>query len=227
MSQGLSEEELKTWHMVQRLLEQTAANLEIVFPTWFEKVAGSVFVDDVSVRRFFPIFVEACRTVCLIRSFQRDCETRESGQIQVEYADFAIAALIFQKVFVQSLHRQEGSSLEVRQAIKEISVSKNGGGVQAEDLAEKLGIPLHSAYRKLREAVQAGAVRQVNDPEKDNRKFYLPAERPRFLPDPEELFKTLHCAEDRVRFVHPIREGEWVTYSRCRGKTESRKKWSD
>jgi DNA primase len=225
VSQGLSKEELETWHMVQRLVEQTAANLKIAFPAWFEKVAESVFVDDVSVRRYFPIFVEACRTVCLIRSFQRDCQARESGQIQLEYADFAIAALIFERVFVQSLHRQEGSSPEVRQVVKEISVSKNGEGVQAEDLAERLGIPLHSAYRKLREAVQAGAVRQVNDPEKDNRKFYLPAERPQFLPDPEEFFKNLNCAEDRVRFVHPIK-AEWVTYSRRRGK-QSRKGRSD
>ncbi len=202
--------------MVQRLLEKRAANLEIVFPNWFEEVAENVFVEDVSVRRYFPTFVEACRTICLIRSFQREHEPSEGGQIQLEFADFAIGALIFESVFVQSLHRQEGSALEVRQAVKETSAAKNGAAVQAEDVAERLGIPLQSAYARLREARQAGTVRQVNDPEKNNPKFYLPARRPRFLPDPEELFQTLKFAKHGVRLVHPITR-KWIRYSRRRG----------
>jgi hypothetical protein len=218
---GLSEEELKVWHTVQRLLERRATNLKIVFPPWFEAVAENVFVEDVSVRRYFPTFVDACRTICLIRSFQREHQPTEGGQIQLVFADFAIAAMIFERVFVQSLHRQEGSALEVRQAVKEISAAKNGEGVRAEALAERLGIPLHSAYARLREAKQAGTVRQVNEPEKDNRKFYLPAQRPRFLPDPEELFQTLRCAEDEVRFIHPITR-KWIRYSR-RGERKTEK----
>lgn len=207
--QGLSEDELEVWHNVQRLLERRADNLKIVFPPWFAAVAENVFVEDVSVRRYFPTFVEACRTICLIRSFQREDQPTETAQIQLEFADFAIAALIFESVFVQSLHRQEGSALEVRQAVKEISASKNGEAIQAKDLAERLGVSLDSAYAKLRDAVQAGTVRQVNHPEKDNRKFYLPSRRPRFLPDPEELFQTLRL--NTVLFVHPI-TGVWVPY---------------
>lgn len=219
-SQGLSEAELQVWHMVQRLLERRADNHEIVFPPWFDAVAENVFVEDVSVRRYYPTFVEACRTICLIRSFQRGRQPSESGQIQLEFADFAIAELIFERVFVQSLHRQEGSALEVRQAVKEISAAKNGEGVQAEDLAESLGISRHSAYARLREAAQAGTVQRANAPEKGNPKYFLPARRPRFLPDPEELFQTLNCAKDGVRFVHPITR-KWITYSRRRErKTE-------
>jgi hypothetical protein len=209
----LSEQDLETWHAVQRLIERRAANLRIVFSPFFNLVTENVFVEDVSVRRYFPTFVEACRTICLIRSFQRERQPTEAGEIQVEFADFAIAALIFERIFVESLHRQEGSALEVRQAVKEISASKNNTTVQAEDLAAKLGIPLHSAYQRLREATRAGTVRQVNRPQKNNPKFYLPAQRPRFLPDPKELFQMLNSAERRIQFVHPI-TGEWITYSR-------------
>jgi hypothetical protein len=211
-SQRLPEEELDVWHMVQRVLERRAANLKIVFPPWFDAVTENVFVGDVSVRRYFPTFVEACRTICLIRSFQRESQPMEAGQIQLEFADFAIAAFIFESVFVQSLHRQEGSALEVRQAVKEISAAKNGEGVRAEDLAERLGISRQSAYARLREAAQAGTVQRANAPEKGNPKYFLPTLRPRFLPDPEELFQTLKCAKDGVRFVHPITR-KWITYS--------------
>lgn len=224
-NQRLSEDELDVWHMVQRLLENRAANLKIVFPHWFEAVSEDVFVEDVTVRRYFPIFVEACRTICLIRSFQRHRQLIEVGQIQLEFADFAIAALIFERIFVQSLHRQEGPALEVRQSVRKISVSKNGEGIRAEDLAAWLRIPLHSAYKKLRDAVQAGTVRQVNDPERDNRKYYLPAQRPRFLPDSEKLFQSVKCTQGEIRFVHPITR-KWIRYSGRRGE-KNRKAQSD
>jgi DNA primase len=214
---SLSDDERKAWQMVHRLIEERA-DLEIVFPKWFAAVADSVFVGDVSVRRYYPAFVEACRTVCLIRSFQRDRQPKEGSKLEVEFADFAIAAKIFDSVFVETLRQQEGSALEVRQVVKDTSDSNRGAPVQAEDLAKVLGISRDRAYKRLSEGAKAGVIRQVNAPEKDNRKFYLPAPRPRFIPDPGELFQELDGIEDEVRFVHPI-TGDWVTYSR-RGKTK-------
>ena len=219
--ESLSEDEQKAWEMVHRLIEKRA-DLEIVFPAWFDAVADSVFVGDVSVRRYYPAFVEACRTVCLIRSFQRDHQPKESTKLEVEFADFAIAAMIFDRVFVESLRQQEGSVLEVRQVVKDISDSNGGAPVQAEDLAKVLGISFDRAYKRLREGVKAGVIRQVNAPEKNNRKFYLPSPQPRFIPDPEVLFQTLDGVEDEVRLVHPL-TGKWITYVR-RGKATGKGK---
>lgn len=210
--QTLSEAELQTWKMVHRVIEERAG-LDIVFPEWFDEVAGSVFVDDVIVRRYFPAFVEACRTVCLIRSFQRYPELPEGARVTVDFADFAIAALIFDGVFVESLHRKEGSALETRRAIERASAKRDGKPVQAEDLARELEISLDRAYTRLREAENAGVIRRANPPEKDNRKFYLAAPRPRFIPDPENLFKEVTGAGDEVRFVDPL-TGDSITYSR-------------
>jgi hypothetical protein len=219
----LSEDEQKAWEMVHRLIEERA-DLEIVFPAWFDAVADSVFVGDVSVRRYYPAFVEACRTVCLIRSFQRDRQPAEGSNVELEFTDFAIAAIIFDRVFVETLRQQEGSALEVRQVVKDISDSNRGASVQAEDMARVLGISLDRAYKRLREGVKAGVIRQVNAPEKDNRKLYLPAPRLRFIPDPGELFPELDGVEDEVRFVHPI-TGNSVTYSgRAKTKQNGKKK---
>jgi DNA primase len=221
--EALSEDEQKAWEMVHRLIEERA-DLEIVFPAWFDAVADSVFVGDVSVRRYYPAFVEACRTVCLIRSFQRDRQPAEGSNVELEFTDFAIAAIIFDRVFVETLRQQEGSALEVRQVVKDISDSNRGASVQAEDMARVLGISLDRAYKRLREGVKAGVIRQVNAPEKDNRKLYLPAPRLRFIPDPGELFPELDGVEDEVRFVHPI-TGNSVTYSgRAKTKQNGKKK---
>lgn len=219
---GLSKDERRAWRMVHCLLKEKA-DLEIVFPDWFDEVANTVFVGDVGVRRYYPAFVEACRTVCLVRSFQRDRQPRKDGKLILDFADFAITALIFEQVFIESLRSQEGSALETRQAVKTLSGSRGGKPVQAADLAKELGVSLDRAYKLLREAEEAGTITRANEPERDNRKFYLPSPRPRFIPDPEQLFQGLDGVKDRVRFVHPL-TGKWITYKRKGGRKKGKKK---
>ncbi len=70
-SEGLTPQELRVWHTVHRLLENKIG-IEITFPEWFGEIADRVSADDLRARRYFPAFLEACRVVCLIRSFQKD-----------------------------------------------------------------------------------------------------------------------------------------------------------
>ncbi len=205
----LSRQELRTWRMVHRLLEKWIG-AEIAFPEWFGEVAKHLFVGDLRVRRYYPAFVEACRTVCLIRSFQPDRKRSKHGRLEVDFADFAITALIFDPVFVESLHLNRGSGEDTRRLVDHISAYKKRP-VGAKDIARKLGISMDKAYAKLRYAAQVGVIRQANEPEKSNRKAYLATPRPRFVPDPEKLFHELKDLKGPVRFVHPI-TGEWVTY---------------
>ncbi len=78
----LGEEELRTWHMVQRFLENKMGT-EIDLPEWFDEVTNRLFVGDLRVRRYFPAFIEACRTVCLIRSFQKREVKGESANSRI------------------------------------------------------------------------------------------------------------------------------------------------
>jgi DNA primase len=207
----LSRKELRTWHMVHRWLEGRVG-VKVSFPPWFEEIPDQLFVGDLSVRRYYPAFVEACRTVCLIRSFQPHRKRSKHGELEVKFSDFAITALIFDPVFVESLHLSKGAGEETRRLVGDIAARKRRA-VGAKDIARELDISIDKAYSKLRYADKVGVIRRANKPEKSNPKLFLPAPRPRFVPDPEKLFRKLKDLGDTARFVHPI-TGKRVVYRR-------------
>ena len=199
--------ELEKWRMVHRILAERIGT-KITFPKWFEQIAEELFVGDLRVRRYFPAFVEACSTVCLMRSFQRD-HNGSNVHLEVDFADFAITALIFDQVFVESLHLGTGVGEATRRIVESIA-DETGKPVRAKDVARKLKISMDTAYRKLRSAEKAGVIRLANKPERSNRKKYCALPAPRFVPDPKKLFRKLRLKE-AVSFVHPI-TGEQIIY---------------
>jgi hypothetical protein len=211
---GLSAEELQAWHQAQRLL-QNRAEFPIVFPEWFQPIPQSVRNDDVVARRYFPAFLQACKTVALIRSFRQDeAELQRQGKITVKFTDLAIAALIFAPVFAQSLDKASEQEFTTQQHVQRISARKDGKPVSATDLAGELNISGDRAYSLLRAATEAGTISRANQPTRTNLKLYLPATGGSFLPDPEVLFHKLRdSSSERVKFIHPI-TGEWVEYRR-------------
>jgi len=205
----LSRKERRVWHTVHRLLEKKIGTT-VTFPSWFEEIPRRLFVDDLRVRRYYPAFVEACRTVCLIRSFQPDRKLSKHGELVVDFADLAITALIFDSVFVESLHLGKGAGEATRRIVEEIAARKKRP-VEAKDIMSELKISKDKAYSKLRYAAKAGVIRQVNEPQRSNRKSYLFNPRPHFVPDPRKLFRKLKDLGETVRFVHPL-TGEQVVY---------------
>ena len=212
--QTLADDELKAWHEVQRMLGERAG-LAIEFPSWFEAMSDFVRNDDVRVRRYFPAFLQACKTIALIRSFKRDEEElRKETKITVKFTDLAIAALIFGPVFAQSLDKVSEEEFSTQQHVERISARMDGQPVSATDLAQELNISSDKAYSLLRSAMGAGTISRVNPPARTNPKLYLPATGGSFLPDPEGLFHKLRdSSSERVKFIHPI-TGEWVEYRR-------------
>jgi len=211
---GLSEGELQAWHQVQYLL-QSRAELPIAFPDWFRTISQSVRNDDVRVRRYFPAFLQACKTVALIRSFKRDeGELQRQGKITVRFTDFALATLIFGPVFAQSLDKASEQEFTTQQHVARISARNDGKPVSANDLARELNISPDKAYSLLRAATDARTISRANQPTRTNLKLYLPATGGSFLPDPEILFHKLRDeSSERVKFVHPI-TCEWTEYRR-------------
>jgi hypothetical protein len=203
----LRRKELEAWRMVHRILRRMIGT-KVVFPKWFREISKEVPVRDPRVRRYFPAFIEACRTVCLIRSFQPG-RKHGDGHLEVDLADFAITALIFDQVFVESLGIGKGTAEATRRAVETISLA-TGNSVEAKEVARELRISKDKAYSKLRYAVQAGTIQIANEPERSNRKKYWALPAPHFVPDPKELFRKLGLNET-VRFVHPL-IGDWVVY---------------
>ena len=210
----LSRRELRAWCEVHRQLE-TRLGSKISFPDWFEKIPERLFVNDLRVRRYYPAFVEACRVVCLIRSFQSDRNTNRR-QLAVDFADFAITTLIFEPVFVDSLRLGQAMGEDIRKIVEEIATRK-GRPVRAKDIAHRLEISMDRAYAQLRQGKSLGVIQRVNEPEKDNRMEYEAVPLPRFIPEPEKLFQELEELGSEVRFVHPV-TGKSVVYRRKKEK---------
>ena len=219
----LSKQEKRVWRAVHRLLEKESGR-EICLPTWFSKVADGVFKGDLRVRRYYPAFVEACKTIALIRSFQRPDGHAQANRLTVDFIDYALATLILEDIYVESLHRDEGPAADTRQIVARIYASKGGKPVSATDLVKELHpLSRDRAYDMLRDAEDAGTIVRANEPEKNNSKFFLPSPRPRFVPDPEQLHAVLSDKDvpPHVSFLHPI-TGELVTYTRP-AKTKSQR----
>lgn len=204
---GLTRRELETWHAVQRLLEKRIG-IDIAIPDWFDKVADRLFVGNLAVRRYYPAFIEACRTVCLIRSFQSH-ELRKATCLTVDFSDFAVTALIFDQVFAESLRLRKGAHESTRDLVGRLAAQK-GGPVDAKDIMHELHISRDRASRMLRNAAKAGVIERSNKPEKGNRKLFLALPAPSFVPDPQRLFRKLRLSE-AVRIFHPI-TGERIVY---------------
>jgi hypothetical protein len=173
----------------------------------------------VRVRRSFEAFRETCRAVCLVRSFRFDEEdVADRGWLQVSFADYAIASLIFSDAFSKSLSFGDDEDLEVITALGTISARKSGVGVDASELATELGTSRDRAYSKLQAALTRRSIRRANESAPRNRKLFLPAERTEMLPDPRAVFSKLFPGQ-RVTFNHPV-TGQLVGYGPKRKSNE-------
>ena len=214
----LTEAEIAGWHETYRLLEQRS-EVAIIVPDWFKSIAEQVYADDVTARRYWPAFVESCKTVCLLRSFQESSNGPQVRKINVTFADYAVTASLFEEVFVESLNRSSDKANDTRSAIGKISKRKEGESVSADELARVLCISDDQAYRRLRDAVDVGLVKRANEPTKGNLKLFLPADLPRFLPDPRELLATSSGIPRLSSFVDPL-TGEIVDVRNGRTRTK-------
>ena len=211
---SLTDEEVEAWHRIQTLLEKRA-EIPIEFPDWFAAMSELVRNDDIRIRRYFKAFLQACRVVALIRSFRRaEEQLQQEERITVRFSDFAIAALIFNPVFAQSLDNAKEQDVQTQQHVRRISARNDGKAVSASELALEMAISDDKAYRLLRDAAASGTIVRANDSTQTNLKLYLPSTKCAFLPDPEELFQKLRDSlPERVRFIHPL-TGATVEYRR-------------
>jgi hypothetical protein len=208
---SLTEEEIRAWHAVQDLLEERSA-VPIRLPSWFELVAGKVWTGDVRIRRYFPAFIEACRTICLIRSFRN--EEERPVELRIGFRDYAIATLIFEDAFAKSLNSIDEKNMELRECISRISSNKGGRPASAQDVASELGLPLHEAYERIRRGTKQKLIQKVNPPQRGNKKLFVPTEEGiEFLPNPKSVFKKIADAGGSLKLVHPL-TGELVIYTK-------------
>lgn len=211
--EDLTDDEWKVWHTIQTFLAKRA-KLPIEFKGWVKQVVEDVWTGDVRVRRYFPAFMEACKVICLLRSFRRDeDEVEKEGKLEIGFSDYAITSLIFNSALSQSLSYVDDQDRELQKAVARIVDRKKGVGCDGEELAREMKISTGTAYKLLRDAKDRGSVRRANKPTKGNTKLYVPAEGTQMLPDPGDVFQKLGQTKRVLKIIHPV-TGEVVEYRR-------------
>jgi hypothetical protein len=142
--------------------------------------------------------------VGLLRSFQKYPEDFETGEsIGLTFIDYAIAAYIFDDIFVASFNRDE-ECIKTAKAIESIALTQNDQPVGAKKLAEYLAISYDRASANLRSAVEEGTIEQANTPERNNLKCFRPVKTSKFVPDPREVASELVDLKKPIEIVHPV-----------------------
>jgi hypothetical protein len=200
----LADDDLKVWHSIQSLLAERA-KLPIEFRGWIKQVVEDVWTGDVRVRRYFPAFMEACKVVCLLRSFRHDVDKIEKeAKLEINFSDFAIASLIFNSALSQSLSYTDDDDRQLQDALTRISERTKGAGGDAKEVALELKIPKERAYALLRAAKNRGSIRRANKVTRGNKKRFLPAGISQMLPNPHAVFQKLGRTKSVLRITHPV-----------------------
>jgi len=204
----LSAADVAAWRAVQELLAERTG-IDIILPAWFDELAEAI-VDaehDVRLRRYFPAFCQACRAVALLRSFGQG---KNADRLEVDFADFAIAHILFDSVVSESLHHEGDQTLDTAQCIRCL-VAKTGEAARIQQVAEALGLPYKRAAERIQGAERAGLVQRTNDPEVRNIKRFVATSPQQLLLDPGALFPKLRL-DAPCSFHHPL-TGELVVYA--------------
>lgn len=213
-SPKLAPKQTLAWIAVQKLLE-TRRDWPVASPDWLSRIVELIPTTDVRVRRYWPAFVEACKTICLIHSFQRhDHKSTKPRELTVEFRDFAVANLIFDEIIADSLARNvDGDDLRTAEMVARIRDERGlKDGVEAANLLGEPGVSsIDKAYRLLNRAEEAGAIIRANTSAKNNLKLYIRAPDARFVGSPQRVYD--HIGERKsVEFIHPF-TGALVKYS--------------
>jgi len=191
---------LRLWHEVQRLVAKQR-NVPILMPAWFVDVAEKILPDDLRIRRYWPNFLQSCRTVARMRAAA--WSDRNLDEITVSFDDFATASCTFDKIIGDSLTRSGGDAeMAIGDLVERLS-ERNHNGVRASDLVGEPGIrSLDQAYRALRRAKDAGAIFVINDRDRNNEKRYARSPQARFIGPPEFIVGKLGL-KISGSYVHP------------------------
>jgi hypothetical protein len=197
---GLSPQRLTVWRNVQhRIAKRRAAIIDT--PPWFEDIANKILpCGDLRIRRYWPVFVEACEIVALIRA---SAWPEEDKELTVSFDDFAAATCIFDRVIGNSLTRSGGDAeMAIGDLVERLSAGQDGVG--ASELVGQHGIrSVDQAYRALRKARDAGTVFIVNPRERNNEKRYARMPVATFLGTPEFVAQKIGLRISG-HYVHPI-----------------------
>jgi hypothetical protein len=213
ISERIAPKQVLAWIAVQKLLE-TRRDWPVEAPDWLSRIVDFMPMGDVRIRRYWPAFVEACKTICLIHSFHRDdLKSKKPRDLKIHFGDFAVANLIFDEILAKSLARDaEDDDVRTAEMVARIGDERGlGKGVEAANLVHEPGVAsIDKAYRLLQRAERAGTIVRANGSGKNNLKLYVRAPDIGFVGNPQQVYNRIGERKP-VEFIHPF-SGALVRY---------------
>lgn len=213
----IAPKQMLAWIAVQKLLE-TRRDWPVVAPDWLSRIVDFMPTSDVRVRRYWPAFVETCKTICLIHSFHRSHhKSKKPRDLRIHFEDFAVANLIFDEIIANSLARNaEDDDVRTAEMVARICDERGlGAGVEASNLLGEPGVAsIDKAYRLLQRAERAGTIVRANGSGKNNLKLYVRAPELGFVGNSQQVYNRIGEGKS-VEFVHPF-TGAQVRYGQKR-----------
>jgi hypothetical protein len=206
ISEPIAPRRVLAWIAVQKLLE-TRRDWPVATPDWFFRIVDFIPTADVRVRRYWPAFVEACKTICLIHSFHRDDhKSKKPRDLSIQFGDFAVANIIFDEILANSLTRNAEDD-DVRTADMVARIGDECGlrnGVEAANLVGEPGVSsIDKSYRLLHRAERAGTIVRANSSGKNNLKLFVRAPDIGFVGNPQRVYERIG-ERNPVEFIHPF-----------------------
>lgn len=203
---------LPVWHEAVRLIGK--CKRQVVFPDWFEYVAGKLPVDQVRVRRDWRRFLSFCKTIAICRSWSQT--GRGSPKITFAFSDYCFAYKILASAFESTVHELPKNELHVAEAVQR-KHAKFKRAVTVQELAAVLGWRDKQVYKHVARAVKHSLIKYEDGTKPRNLKRLLPVPglRLRFLPTPESVFESNRQIGETASFIDPI-SGREKTFSRPR-----------
>jgi len=195
--------ELAAWCDLQSMLRDQylgkTLRVSSDLPEWLATVAEYFPSEHPHSRRYWRSFLGGCYTIALLRQARKESR---NGLVWVDFADVAIAIILFGSVIGESLQHHGDKIHATAYAIAGMQAT-TGEPVTIQELASALQISYQRAAALIREAETAGAVKRAKVGARNLKYYSAVVKRPQALPSPEELYDRLGL-DVPVEFRHPL-----------------------
>jgi hypothetical protein len=187
---------LEDWHALQHWIAAGPAEVEIPFAETLAKMVPAVAV---RLRRDFPTVLSLIRAHALLHQATR--ERAADGSIVATLDDYAVVRELVAPLVAEGV--EATVSKRVRETVEAVTALAGEDGVSVSALARKLKLDKGSVSRRVKEAVDRGYVRNLE--ERQGRPARLVVGDP--MPQETEILPARKCLEEGRCSVAMLRGG--------------------
>jgi len=191
--------ELEVWHKAMSLLVAREGDF-LRPPKWLRSLPRRMPLERPGIRRDFERLITFLQAIALCRG----CARRPKA-IDIEFTDYAVAHLIFERVFAATPRAIAAQDLQLTRVVARLN-EEQGGPVTVKAVADALGWKPPLVYKTVRSAVAQNLVAYEGGTRARNvkRLVAISPEGSSFLPHPRSILADYPELGGSVTFTNPF-----------------------